>query len=171
MCFTSNTNQELFIKSSQLLDSIREKIIKELFEVTSEEVNSLSQVTNQSIADLTTTLKDEIINSSNNKEPIAKKRKSKVKTEFIASFPDMVNENEIKQICEQDNDINDMIQILNAGSYQKAMHVFELLSNDFFSNTYIKNNTQLDKQTAKLRKYSCVKMKQKIQKIVNILFI
>lgn len=79
-----------------------------------------------------------------------------------------MNENEVKQICEKDNvnDIHDMIQILNAGSYQKAMNVFDVLSNDFFHNTYIKNDTQLNKQCAKLRKYSCVKMKQKIQQIV-----
>ena len=189
--FTYNKNNDILIKSSEILSFLNEKIIKEIFNLSQNEQKALIETLNNNEKKININENDEInfkeglnileiINQRNiNKSSFSdnqhisyskrgRPKKTSMNSEISSDFfSSKVSEGIFNNFnLNEKNVYDEFINIISCNDKDKMENDFNELSNNFFNNIYDKNNNDLDEEMAKLRKQLCIK----IFKMVHNLF-
>ena len=172
---TYNKNQEIFIKSSEVLSCLTENIIKNIFILSESEILKLTddkididEFENNDIVELIN-LRNTNVKSN---FPI-KRRKSKKSSDSSEVSSDSINKNSetnINNNLNSDNsffDFEGFIKILFSENKQNIQNKFGEISESYFKNIYnVQNNGINNYKYALKRKYICIKLFQILNKIL-----
>ena len=170
---TYNKNQDIFIKSSEILSYLTENIIKNIFDLTQTEILKLIDekidldvLENSDIVDIIN-LKN--LNIKNNF--LIKRRRSKkssggseISSEVINKNCEIVTNNNINS---NNNffDFDDFIKILFTDNKQNIQNKFGEISENYFTNIYNQQNNGINNYKFALkRKQICIKLLQILRK-------
>ena len=192
--FTYNKNNDIVIKSSEILSLLNEKIIKEIFILSPKEQKLLIDSLNynidkykkisqididendfkegQNIVDMINQRNLAKNNFSDHTHISFSKRgrpkKISMNSEISSDlFSNKVNESNYNNLFNfgEKNIYDEFLKLISCTDKNKMENDFKELSGNFFDNIYDKNNVDLDYDTAKLRKDFCKKLFQMVHKL------
>ena len=189
--FTYNKNNNILIKSSEILSFLNEKIIKEIFNLSQKEQNELIDIITNNDKEIDLIDNEEnyfkeglniidIINQRNKSnfsenQHIANSKRGRPKKTNINSeissdyFSSKLSEGifNIKDNFNLDekNVYDEFMSIISCKDKDIMENDFSELSNNFFNNIYDKNNNDLEPEMAKIRKKLCIKIFKMVHKL------
>ena len=190
--FTYNKNNEILMKTSEILSFLNEKIINEIFILSPKEqknlidsVNSekdkeinqneieendykeglnIIEMINQKNVYKSNISENQHVSFSKRGRPKKNSMNSEISSEFFSSKNEGVFNMKDNFNLNENNIYDEFIKIISCKDKDKMENDFQEISNNFFSNIYDKNNKDLDTYMAKMRKHICIKIFKIIHK-------
>ena len=190
--FTYNKNNEILMKTSEILSFLNEKIINEIFILSPKEqknlIDSLNsekdketnqneieendykeglniiEMINQKNVYKSNISENQHVSFSKRGRPKKNSMNSEISSEFFSSKNEGVFNMKDNFNLNENNIYDEFIKIISCKDKDKMENDFQEISNNFFSNIYDKNNKDLDTYMAKMRKHICIKIFKIIHK-------
>ena len=190
--FTYNKNNEILMKTSEILSFLNEKIINEIFILSPKEqknlidsVNSekdkeinqneieendykeglnIIEMINQKNVYKSNISENQHVSFSKRGRPKKNSMNSEISSEFFSSKNEGVFNMKDNFNLNENNIYDEFIKIISCKDKDKMENDFQEISNNFFSNIYDKNNKDLDTYMEKMRKHICIKIFKIIHK-------